>query len=705
MKSSRILCAALILAAASLSAQDTRGTAIKVPRKATQSQALPEAAMRGDIATVRKLLDQNVDVNSAQGDGMTALHWAAERGNVALAELLLKARADTRATTRVGNYTPLHIAAKSGNAPIVRALIKAGAAVNDMTVGGATAMHFAAAAGSADAVNALADAKADVNAKESEWAQTPLMFAADANRPATITALLKHGADASIHSKSVNLNDQAAREQAAVKKRNEVYLSYKPKAVRDSITASMASAAAAGLTPPPGAAQAGGAVPGPDGGNGGQGGQGQRPGGGRGQQQVSTEGLTPAQIQEGIAAGRKALESVPTGPLAADDTSDGQVAGFAGTVGAMGGMTALHHAVRQGNLDAVMALIAGGADINAPIASDGTTPLLMATINGQFDVAMKLIEAGANVNTPSTAGATPLYTTINTQWAPRSRFPQPQAVQTQKTGYLDLMEALLKKGADPNVRIKNNLWYFAYNNCGNAQCGLENLEGTNAFWRAAYAVDVPAMKMLVAHGADYKSPSQRTPQVAGGGRGRGGRGGGRGGAGGIPAGMDSATFAALAARGGGGGGGGGFGGRGQGGPPLDPATDSASKAVPPGIGVYPIHAAAGVGYGNGFAGNSHRHAADGWLPAMKYLVEELGADVNMRDQNGMTPLHHAAARGDNDMIKYLVSKGADVKAVSRRGQTTVDMANGPVSRISPIPATIELLEKLGAKNSHRCASC
>jgi ankyrin repeat protein len=71
----------------------------------------------------------------------------------------------------------------------------------------------------------------------------------------------------------------------------------------------------------------------------------------------------------------------------------------------------------------------------------------------------------------------------------------------------------------------------------------------------------------------------------------------------------------------------------------------------------------------------------------------------------MTPLHHAAARGDNEMIMYLVSKGADPKAVSRNGKTTVDMANSPVSRISPIPATIALLEKLGAINTHRCASC
>jgi ankyrin repeat protein len=90
---------------------------------------------------------------------------------------------------------------------------------------------------------------------------------------------------------------------------------------------------------------------------------------------------------------------------------------------------------------------------------------------------------------------------------------------------------------------------------------------------------------------------------------------------------------------------------------------------------------------------------------MKYMVEVLGADVNARDQNGYTPMHHAAARGDNEMIMYLVSKGADPKAVARNGRTTVDMANGPVQRLSPIPDTIALLEKLGATNSHKCVSC
>jgi uncharacterized protein len=124
-----------------------------------------------------------------------------------------------------------------------------------------------------------------------------------------------------------------------------------------------------------------------------------------------------------------------------------------------------------------------------------------------------------------------------------------------------------------------------------------------------------------------------------------------------------------------------------------------------GPSVTPLHAAAGVGYGEGFGANSHRYAPTGMLAAVKYLVEELGADVNAADHDGNTALHHAAARGDNEMILYLVSKGANVKAVDREGRTTVDMANGPVQRIQPFPETIALLEKLGAKNNHKCISC
>src|SRR6185503_18292406 len=89
-----------------------------------------------------------------------------------------------------------------------------------------------------------------------------------------------------------------------------------------------------------------------------------------------------------------------------------------------------------------------------------------------------------------------------------------------------------------------------------------------------------------------------------------------------------------------------------------------------GPGGTPLHAAAGDGYLQDYAGNGHRIHPAGWMPAVRYLVEELGADVNVRDHDGNTPAHFAAARGDNEMLLYLVSKGADVKAVNRRGQTT-----------------------------------
>jgi ankyrin repeat protein len=90
---------------------------------------------------------------------------------------------------------------------------------------------------------------------------------------------------------------------------------------------------------------------------------------------------------------------------------------------------------------------------------------------------------------------------------------------------------------------------------------------------------------------------------------------------------------------------------------------------------------------------------------VKFLVEECGAEVDIRDANGYTALHHAASRGDNDLVLYLVEKGADVKAVSRKGQTTADMANGPIERVTPFPETIALLVKLGAKNNNKCVSC
>ena len=701
------------------------------------SAAIADAAMKGDITAVRKLIAAGERVSTPQGDGMTALHWAADRGDSAMTMLLLAAHADVRATTRIGHYTPLLIACRTGSAPVVKALLGAKSDVNATTENGASPLHLAAAGGNPAIVTALIERGANVNAREPVWGQTPLIFAASYDRADAIRVLLERGADPGIHTNITNLTEDGAREQAAARKRNAVLVSFEPEKHRDtakvapaadSMGAAAAAADRAGRQPramrgmasasagsDSTAARANGAAgdstalagrgAGGGGGGGGRGGRGGPPA-------PQPKGpFTAAQIQMAIDSGRAVLAA----PVAARgafteqvDTINGGVAGYVGSVGGVGGLGALHHAARDGHVAATIALLEGGAKINDVSGTDSTTPLLAALINGQFDVAKVLIDRGADPNIASTSGNTPLYAVVNTQWAPRSRFPQPQELQNQKTGYMELVSELLAKGANPNARIKSQFWYFSFNNCGNANCGLENIDGTTVFWRAAYALDVDVMKMLVKAGADPTIPSAKNVVLVG----RGG-GAGRGGRGGAATPPDSATAAALAAANGTGPVGtlaslaGGAGG-GRGGPPVvaaDASIDSAAKAVKPGTGVYPIHAAAGVGYGNGFAGNSHRHAPDAWMPTMKYLVEELHADVNQRDLNGFTPLHHAAARGDNEMILYLVSKGADVRAVSTRFQTVADMANGPVQRLRPFPETIALLEKLGSKNSHRCAGC
>ena len=89
-----------------------------------------DAAKRGDIAELRSLLKDGADVNAAQGDGMTALHWAATHNDVAMASVLIYAGANLESTTRLGAYTSLHLASKAGNAPVMEMLLKSGSDAN-----------------------------------------------------------------------------------------------------------------------------------------------------------------------------------------------------------------------------------------------------------------------------------------------------------------------------------------------------------------------------------------------------------------------------------------------------------------------------------------------------------------------------------------------------------------------------------------------
>ena len=119
----------------------------------------------------------------------------------------------------------------------------------------------------------------------------------------------------------------------------------------------------------------------------------------------------------------------------------------------------------------------------------------------------------------------------------------------------------------------------------------------------------------------------------------------------------------------------------------------------------PLQAAAGVGFGEGFAANSHIHSPAGFLPGVKFLIEVAGADVNAATTTATPRCITPPPVATTTAILYLVSQGADVKKVNREGQTVADMANGPVQRMQPYPETLKLLEKLGSKNNHKCVSC
>jgi ankyrin repeat protein len=593
---------------------------------------IAQAVQRNDPAAVQSLLQQHVPVDSAEGDGTTGLHWAAYDDNLPVAKLLLDAHANVHATTRLEELTPLLMACGNGSAPMIDLLLAHGAGANDVNALGTTPLMLAAASGSTAAVQTLLDHGADPNAREHTHGQTALVFAANYDRADVITVLLAHHADpnaatrvlpivrAQLREVPITGLTKPVTEEADASDGEDKAQPRQAHRGEKEVPATSDQAAAK-----PATQQIGAGVP-----------EELQPAAAKTPPDEAKEPLPPTPVDAASAGvGAKAGSS---GRRRRNEPAAGTASGSpAGTATAaataakrpgqrdrgatsIGGMTPLLFAARQGTTSAVKALLAGGAAVDQASGSEQTTPLVMAIANGHFDTARALLEGGANPNLVNVMGLAPLYATIDVEWAPHEWSAEPVVAQ-EHTTHIELMNLLLAHGANPNARLGKRVWSRSLSQDGT----WTDPAGATAFWRAAQADDVAAMKLLVAGGADPKIPSK--------------------------------------------------------------------------VGATPLMLAAGLGWGLNYSVGSPGER----MTAVEYCLSQ-GNDVNAVDETGYTALHGAAFIGDNAIIKYLASKGANADRKTKAGDSPADMANGPFAHSIPYPDTVALLEKLGAPNAHDCRS-
>jgi serine/threonine-protein phosphatase 6 regulatory ankyrin repeat subunit B len=264
-----------------------------------------------------------------------------------------------------------------------------------------------------------------------------------------------------------------------------------------------------------------------------------------------------------------------------------------------GGLTALVYAAREGCTECTRILVDAGADIDDADAG-GTTALLAAVTNLHFDTAKYLVEAGANVNKWSVRGENPLYSAVDVNTLPHGGYPDRPS--TDKTTALDMIKILLDAGANPNLQLKLQPIYRSLKDDRGADRML-NI-GATPLLRAAKAFDVPAMKLLLAHGALPNLPNRdgTTPLMA-------------------AAGLGSNS---IDTRG-------------------DFTTPDVGERSKKALEVM-------VAHGGDINARDHRgrtalHGAAGWgwNEAVAYLAS-VGADLDAKDDGGLTPLDNAMGK-------------------------------------------------------------
>jgi uncharacterized protein len=448
---------------------------------------LADALANGRRDAALELLAQGVDVNAAQGDGTTPLHWATYQLDADLVEQLIAKGASANTANRYG-ATPLGEAAKAANVEIVSLLLSAGAEVDAANADGETALMLAARTGNTAVANALIGAGADVNAREAWRDQTALMWAAESAQAEIVKLLIDKGADVRARAAANDWGSQITSEPRA---------QYRP---------------TGGLTPLLYAARAG----------------------------------CVDCVRAIVAAGEQVDRPTPDGvtPLMlAIDNYEFDTAKALLELGAnphvqdWWGRTALYLAVdmntyvpRDGEVQArsksttglelVHALLAAGVDVNPQLnfhrpgrggnsarfvddlLTTGATPLLRAAIMHDNEALRALLAAGAQVDLPNVMGVTPLMAAagvgVREPGFGANRAPDFTSPQIESEVIASL-EILLAAGADVNAAITDLQSRTARIARLNS---LTDRQGQTALHQAAGRGWAEVVEYLLEHGAD-----------------------------------------------------------------------------------------------------------------------------------------------------------------------------------------------------------
>ena len=398
---------------------------VLAPLAAAADLRLLEAVKRQDAEAISILLREHADVNAAQPDGATALHWAVHWDDVTTAQRLLGAGARVNAANELG-VTPLSMACENGHGPMVTVLLQGGADPN-LTLGARPpALMLCAHTGSLDGVKALVARGANVNAREPRRDQTALMWAVAERHPDIVRVLLDHGAD--LHARSrlsrlrVNLGDP-----------NDIYTGVVGDVSRGSSTALL----------------------------------------------FATRSGDVQSARLLLDAGANVNDSAPDGNSAlivAVHSNQTAVARLLLQKGANpnvigGGYTALHAAVLRGNPDLVKALLAAHALVNSQVRHGtptaratrefflpqtvvGATPAFLASQFLEPELLQVLVNSGANVRLPLADGTTPLMAAAGVM-APLPLFDRRRRLTLvqadDEPAALSVVTRLLELGADVNA--------------------------------------------------------------------------------------------------------------------------------------------------------------------------------------------------------------------------------------------------------------